>query len=273
MNGEVSNFKIEQDTIRILINKLVANGQKFPIDHSYHPAQITFVLNNYNNLETLLQQKGKLQSYIDTMAIASRPKKEVDPYSYKTTLYYHPFDTGTAFAMERKLLLYTRDVEQEAKNNIAGFYSYQPKFSVNLDIGAGLIRDKIGTLGELGLQYVFHQSRNDNYRNIVCLSVSPYLLFEKNTAGQYGTNDNWFVNAEVGTVIKNSTSMVKREVIGIGYLLKPNGPYFQKNTYKLYFNFTFKNDIVIAPEVYFTDNFHSVFPGITVKGFLNRDLD
>lgn len=54
--------------------------------------------------------------------------------------------------------------------------------------------------------------------------------------------------------------------ISVGYLVQSNGGYFEKNTFRLSYSYPILNNLVkIMPQVYFTNNFKTVFPGVSIR--------
>jgi hypothetical protein len=94
-NGEIARLKVEQDTIRITIGKP-------PQGHSSHmylydfPVQVTFLLNNYTDINSLLSDKGLVNRYISTLATASLPKTySPNINEHRTVIHYYPYKPGT----------------------------------------------------------------------------------------------------------------------------------------------------------------------------------
>ncbi len=114
-SGSMSAMKIDRDTFRIIIRKPLIEHH-MP-EHMYdYPVQVTFILNNYNNLRNILADKGLLTQSIDTMMHAVIPKRastnleqyqtyaEYYPYSYHKALYVKKIDTEPGD--NRKKILY-----------------------------------------------------------------------------------------------------------------------------------------------------------------------
>ena len=65
--------------------------------HLYdYPVQVTFVLNNYTDIDELLKEKGMLNEFVATLAKATLPKK-YDPKikDHPTSIEYHPYSQYT----------------------------------------------------------------------------------------------------------------------------------------------------------------------------------
>lgn len=103
-NGIVSAMKIDRDTFRIVIRKPLQkrHGPAFLYDY---PVQVTFIMNNYNNIGTLLADSGMISQSIDTLTQTMVPERycpqlkahqsyaEYHPYSDDRTLYKQTLET------------------------------------------------------------------------------------------------------------------------------------------------------------------------------------
>ncbi len=101
-DGAFSKLKLEQDTIRISLAKPLAE-HAMPMSFYDFPVQITFLLNNYTELDALLNDKGLLNHIVDTFAAKSITK----PYSPNisktgTVIDYFPFKASKRMDVYRK---------------------------------------------------------------------------------------------------------------------------------------------------------------------------
>jgi hypothetical protein len=108
-DGSFSRLKLEQDTIRIMLTKPLIEHTS-PTSFYDFPLQITFLLNNYADINTLLADKGLLNHIVDTFATVSIPK----PYNANisetgTTINYFPFKAS------KRLDVYRKPTEAENK--------------------------------------------------------------------------------------------------------------------------------------------------------------
>ena len=90
-HGELSKMKVERDTIRLIVRK--AKTEHNSRMHFYDfPVQVTFILNNYTDLDSVLKYEGLLEKITDTLAARTIPKV-YDPNisEHRTEIEYHPF--------------------------------------------------------------------------------------------------------------------------------------------------------------------------------------
>jgi len=90
-HGELSKMKVERDTIRLIVRKQKTdhNSKMFFYDF---PVQVTFILNNYTDLDSVLKYDGLLDKIKDTLAARTMPKV-YDPNisKHRTEIEYYPF--------------------------------------------------------------------------------------------------------------------------------------------------------------------------------------
>lgn len=138
--------------------------------------------------------------------------------------------------------------------------------------GLGLIRDKASPF--LGLSLDFAPQRQDYYfkngsmYTFINLATVPYFTFEKTNTGNYRTFYNVFLEASMGNRINNERGYgsVSELSAGVGYLVRNDGSYFLRNTFKIFFNIGLRNSFLkVRPELFVTDNFKQAFPGIAIK--------
>jgi hypothetical protein len=142
-------------------------------------------------------------------------------------------------------------------------------------VGIGTIRDKISPF--LGLSLDFGPNRQDYYLKkggsytYLNLAVNGSFTFVKDDVNNYDTHKNIFIEGSIGNRLNNFQDNFGRfseAAVGIGYLAYKEGPYFEGNTFKIFISVgLYKSFVKIKPELYFTDSFSNVFPGITLKFF------
>jgi hypothetical protein len=141
-------------------------------------------------------------------------------------------------------------------------------------VGLGLVRDKVSPF--LGLSLDFAPQRQDYYYKggwmytFINVAVVPYFTFERDHLDAYKTYHNVFLEGSFGNRINNAKGYgsVSEFSFGTGYLIRKRGTYFGSNTFKLFTTIGIKNSFVkVRPELLFTDNLKTVFPGIGIKLF------
>ncbi len=258
-------FKAEPDTLHLLISGPPREGTKYPVSEQ---AQVTLVLNRYANLEALLGQKGRINHLIDTMRQRSAPRtraqRGAESYRYKTSINLYRSYPDTS----RLRLYYRRGVLPPGTE---ADFSGHSAFDVQLNFGAGFLRDRLAPVAEGGLVYRLPGSRGDNTGELlVGLYGSGYFAFSKGEDGHYNLQDNWFLNAEFGGETDDDHlfgTRISRSTMALGYLVSRKGDFFQGTTMKLSLNVRLKNGCTLSPEIIGTDNLHQFFPGFTIKVF------
>lgn len=141
-------------------------------------------------------------------------------------------------------------------------------------VGLGLVREKISPF--LGLSLDFAPQRQDYYfkkggeYTFINVAFTPYFTFEKDNTNTYITNRNLFMEASLGNRINNANNygMFSEISAGLGYLIHRSGNYFDKNTFKIFVTIGIKNSFVkVKPELLFTGDFKTAFPGMGIKIF------
>jgi hypothetical protein len=141
--------------------------------------------------------------------------------------------------------------------------------------GIGTITDKVSPFLSLSLD--FGPQRQDYYfksggsYSFLNLAANGFFTFTKDLQDHYDTDKNIFLELSVGNRLNNFQDNFGRfseAAFGIGYLAYKEGPYFERNTFKFFVSVgLYKSFVKIKPELYFTDNFNKIFPGITLKLF------
>jgi hypothetical protein len=268
--GEISKLKFEPDTIRIIIQKTVpgiGRRKDTPCMVPYS-IQATFVLGNYYDIDKVIGDHV-LKGIVDTLektTVPKKPKKIDKPEYYyfvhPASIVYNPYYSGPGSLRRTDKLM-------KNEYDVNGMQHKRNYFSISPGIGAGLIRNSIASMAELGIQYntTMNGSRND--RDFFKLSVAPYFLFEKDAEGNNIIRDNWFINADVGSTyeVNEQTWLGKTLSFGVGYLAVQNGNYFKNTTFKIFTDLQPRKGFTIVPEIIFTNNAKQIFPGFTVKVF------
>ena len=261
-DGDIARLKFEQDTVRIIIQKIkpgIARGKHAPCSVNYS-VQATFVLGNYYDIDKVLEDKV-LNDIVDTLYKASQTKRLKDKkYPEPLSIVYNPYYSGkNSFKRYEGLL----NNEYETVPHKIRY------FSIHADIGAGLVRNTLVPTADIGMQYNKYFGDHSNDHNIYRLSAAPYYFFDKNEAGNYIISNTWFINADIGSIYDKSAPgwFGKEATIGIGYLVAQKGGYFQKTTFKIFTDILIVPEITIVPEVIFTNNCKQIFPGFTLNVF------
>jgi hypothetical protein len=258
--SDLKPFKPEADTVHLLLLGAVSKGWDFYSGR----AQVTFILNRYSNLDSLLSQKGRINAIIDTFRTISAPRKAHEKkrsFGYSTTISITKNwkDSGKSYVSFIKGL------------KTDGSYIWPTKaFNAQANIGAGFVRDRLAPEAEIGLLYYLPTTRDQEQKFFIGLYASGYFVFPKGDDGKYMVHDNWFLNAEFGDNGSSSTLSdinLSKLTLGVGYLVSRKGEYFTGTTVKAFMNIRLKHMISVSPEIIATDNFQQIFPGVTLKIF------
>jgi hypothetical protein len=273
-DGNISRLKFDQDTIRIIIQKSmegIGRGKNGPCTFPYS-IQATFVLGNYYDIDKVVADhalKGIIDTLVQTTKAKNQKKINRPPYYYfvhPLSIVYNPYYSG-----EGSLRTYDRLMKNEydIMLNHLGNHLKEQYLSINPYIGMGLVRNTIAPMAEIGLQYNKRVGGSQNYRDFFRVSAAPYFFFDKDAEGNYKTNDNWFINADIGSTYDGNEKgwLGKTVSFGAGYLVVQNGGYFKNTTFKIFTDMQVVQRFTIVPEIIFTNNFKQIFPGFTLKVF------
>ena len=126
--------------------------------------------------------------------------------------------------------------------------------------GAGLI--KSNWVADLSAEIGLKINRKGVLRHNPYLSTN--LVFDFDTGG--GMNVNSFLN--LGFRWNMDMKSDKPDWLGVevGYLYHQEGDLFGENTFKLGLNWSLVKgrSVYVSPQLYFTDNFNTIFPGVRI---------
>ena len=283
-DNEVSKLKIEDDTVRILMHvkdpeisttlkMSAASRQKYRahakpgrtlvelgdstkrVTLKYAPQKtliITFCLNNYYDIDKTIADSLAINHTLDTLAAVA--KTTTAPYY---TIGYAPGqarDAGFNSFWNYRKVNYRANEKDLTKSG--------DQLVINGGVGAGLVKNTIAPMGEIGIEIDKRWRGNPTGGNtFIRLSTTPYFFFGQNAQNHTIVNDNWCVNLEAGYYGTNGKT---RTSLGIGYLYAEKGDVFQKQTYKAFVDMLF-GKVTVCPEFICNDNFKQIYPGITLK--------
>ncbi len=133
------------------------------------------------------------------------------------------------------------------------------KLVLNIGPGIGLIRNQL--VPKLALTAAILRGDKE-----FSLTYDMNYFFERSEKREFKLYLNSFVEFGLGVkTLPKATGPEILQKITIGYLVQSSGDYFGKNTFKVSYTYPLlKRAIKIVPELYVTDNFGSVFPGVSV---------
>jgi len=261
--GAISKLKFEQDTLRIIIQRSRPGiGGNCMIPYSI---QMTLLLDNYYDIEKVIASNN-LKAILDTLKEASKGKmyKGTMIYNNPFSIVYNPYYFGKDALKRYEWLMKDEDDKKVSLRHKKGKF-----ISLNASVGIGYIRDRMVTMGDIGLQYNNYWGINHKDHNLFRLSATPYFFWEHNPDGTYLLKDNWWVNGAIGSIYDKLLYgwYGKECTFGLGYLVGEKGGYFKNTTMKVFTDLQLNSWVTIVPEIIFTDNFKQIFPGFTLKVF------
>ena len=276
-SNEIARLKLEQDTVHFYVkhNPLFKPSLK-KMKSRYDPFtqarfyELTFCLNNYNDLARIAANKDALQHAFDTLWATKRTGSRVNPYNWPSSSRFNPYATDSVDFFDnigymRKDVRFIQYRGLVTSDNLGNCCYMRPSNTFTLDgnIGAGLVRNTFAPYAELGFT-LSKQSRdrqNEVYSTFLIRAfVSSYTIFERNTTNDFTVVNNLFVNADIGDN--------KDFTFGLGYKVSGSNSYFKGHTGKVFLNVgLLKKGLTLSPEIIFTDNFKQIFPGLTLKVF------
>jgi hypothetical protein len=125
---------------------------------------------------------------------------------------------------------------------------------VNGGFGVSLVRNTLCPSANVGIQ--FHLNGGDDYLPFIRLSMNSFTRFEEKIDKKFHPYVTSFVNAEFGTQTNELNKFNKNFLVslGLGYKLTTKEQLFRdlsmdKNMYKLFFNYSLSNSIILQPEI------------------------
>ena len=261
--NRISRLKTEQDTIRLIYQKPLYEHDSR--QHFYNfPLQVTFCLNNYTGLDTLLDQHGLLNAFVDSFRQDTLPRVYDPRIDYvKTEADFYPYRRVNRMVIDKVYM--DRDQLRGKPRD-----PRKERLLMKANIGGALVANTLAPYADLGIQWnrVFSTVPYYNY-NILRVFASSYYLFDKAANGDLSVRDNWFINALIGSIYPTGQEgWLGNEVcVGAGWLFRQSGSCFRNTTVKVFTEIKLNDGISLQPEVIATSNFTQFFPGITLKVF------
>jgi hypothetical protein len=242
-DGDVASLKLEQDTVNFI--GTVNYTAKYSMRKAFADSRLyrlSFFLNNLEDLKTymngslnkkILALKNNINSpWITTRTPGTAYLKAEPSISGRLTKGYV---AGGDF------LNFRASVELQ---------NYKHYFVPSFTIGAGLILS------------------NTHFKRDIILSWDPNFFFAKNAQGQLKTFRNDFLTLTWGQGFVRDNEPKKEShllfIMSLGYLIKRQGEYYDKNTFRLgagRFSL-FEGKTKIEPVMYFNNFFKGVTPGV-----------
>lgn len=249
-NGEITQLKIEQDTLRIRLH--TAGGQMFNGLMSYQPYFISFILNDISEVVSVLK-KNNLEPALELMKTDAR-ELDKKPMAQIFTKYHGVYDAGTV----KRIYPVTKVVMEPRKKT-----SLIPYVQVGFQYVRGNWAGSSGV--GLDLQRYWGTSSINHYR----LYWEPYFFFSKDIQNKLVTELNSFVTFKFSFGTKfmgeNQQQIEFNQSFSIGFLVQRSGEWFERNSIKFAVpGFQYRN-VSLEPEFIFNKFFRNFSPSLKLS--------
>lgn len=242
-NGDVASLKIEQDTIHFLgtISYVSKPPMRKPfIDYRHY--RLSFFLNDLSDLATYMD--GSVSKKIQ--ALQNNKKSEWNTTAQKGTAYLN-VDRTISAKLPGGLVGGGDFLNFRISVDIQNYKQY---FVPSFSLGAGLILS------------------TPHFKRDIVLSWDPHFFFAKDGQDKLRTFRNDFLTLTWGQGIVQDNNPRKEShllfIMSLGYLIKREGEYFDKNTFRIGGGrlSLFGGKSKIEPVMYFNNFFKGVTPGV-----------
>lgn len=241
--GEVAALKLEQDTIHFLgMVSFIAKYTLRKAFNDYRHYRVSFFLNNLADLATYMD--GNLNNKIQSMQRTIRPAWNT---TNKKGIAYLKADPSISAKLPKGFITGGDFVFLRATADIQNYKSY---FVPSFNLAAGVIIS------------------NSHFKRDIALSWDPHFFFARNDNGKLKTFRNDFLTLTWGQGdIKDNDPKKESHFLftmSLGHLIKREGEYFDKNTFRLGAGrlSLFDGKTKIEPAIYFNNFFKGVTPGV-----------
>lgn len=242
-DGDVAALKLQQDTVNII--GTVSYTAKYTLRKAFPEIRyyrVSFFLNDLEDLQTYMD--GRLSEKITAIQSTTRPQWNT---TTKKGVAYLKADPSISAKLPAGYVAGGDFVFLRASADIQNYKSYfVPSFSV----AAGVI---IG---------------NTHFKRDISVSWDPHFFFAKNDQNKLKTFRNDFLTLTWGQgAVKDQDPRKESHflfVMSASYLVKREGDYFEKNTFRVGAGrlSLFDGKTKIEPAIYFNNFFKGVTPGL-----------
>ncbi|MBY0476257.1 MAG: hypothetical protein K2Q24_01310 [Chitinophagaceae bacterium] len=248
--SELVQTKIEKDTFRIKINT-PSPRSKFKEDGVFYfgitnrPFVITILVDNFDDFTTfpanaLEQCVNKVKADLGKNLTASK-KTETNFRAY------YNMQTGKMFSpMKPKYMGWGR----------------RASFLPTIQFGIQYARGSFIPSAAAGLRYSFRDGDYaDNYFSALW---EPYFFFSRDANNKLITSRNDFITLKYTSIyLKRDNNKIRiTDNVSIGYLIRKQGNWFEKNTFKVGIPGFLMGNLMFEPEFFFNDAFRNFSPSL-----------
>lgn len=244
IDGELMQVKMDQDTIRITMQKV----------SDFFNAYINLLVNNIGDIKNLPPDAGERSRALIAQAIEKNYKT---PIKYNTGhTYYAVFNlaTGEMVSPESKNYHAIRSGSDQLEITLVKPSIAYARGNVFTAFSIGAAFNYAKTLGIYGSRLGFG------------LYWEPQFSFRSDTSGKMQTSRNDFFTLRFEE--RNNKANTNFEILStfsVGYLIRRSGNSFEKNTFKIGLPSVASGRLAFEPELYFNDFLKNVSPGIRLS--------
>ena len=248
-NGDIAALKLEQDTINILI----------PVSYNtIHDSPKKRVLTRYCRLRFFINQASDLSNYANGFL-----KEKIEALRKSDQLRWVRSDSEHWTISKGDNTIFASQPGGYAAGNspgdfvqlhaVANLQNYKNYFVPSFSVGA---------------KFTF-TNRERTFKWEPGIFWEPHFLFAKDDNGKLQTYRNDFLTLSYGlggtTDYNAQKDFSFSTVVSLGYLIRRQGDFIEKNTFRLGAGKIKFYKTSIEPSVYFDNFFHGITPGIRIS--------
>lgn len=250
------------------------------------PGQVEIKVLENGETKMVIRQPDKIETNVTvdhqtiTELLPPGWRINVTGRGYKALVYAQEFEGLTGIANSSFEMPVT-EIRTSIESNSLGRRSLKGRFimkdgkvqysdlkrSIATDFIMGKASAGLGYLGdrfypELNVDISLRFGGRYNYYNqSINFSYNNLFFTERNADGSYTTSVNSFINVSWNKNLNYKGERPQWLGLGAGYLIQNRGSYFKGNTMKFFIS-KYVGNVMISPELYFTDDFKSSLLGI-----------
>lgn len=252
--NELAALKIEQDTI--VVSGFLKNNTertRFQGMYAVFPYRITFLLNNYDQLENYLNSSlAGIMEQIRSEWNVYKPWSDEANRRFNLYGYYSTVDPSR----NRRL------------KNIWTSEQYRTYIAPYVHIAAQGINGRFSPSVATGLEFIASQGKNENHYQ---LFWEPYFHFDHSDDKNKLVRNDFITFQQTSATYEGYDKQKIRfsQLFSAGYLVRHKGSYFEKNTFKFGLPGMRYRDVFLHPEFLFNDFFKNFQPSLKLMVYLD----